>query len=124
MGNIGSFSVFNTMTNGGLGTSVAQVTSYGAGTSLGALTAGPTGTPSGLNTNTGSAAGYISGSFYRDLTVTFSPTQGNATGGIGALNVNFDANSSAQTVQYSFSTPIPKDNTKTLSLTFRISWGR
>lgn len=65
-----------------------------------------------------SRADYVSGTYYRDTTLSLSIGNGNGnlqlavfTSGLGAY-------------QFQFSPTIPKDNTKTLSLTARISWGR
>lgn len=100
---------------------------YPASSTIGAITSTPSGTGLDLFGMTISAASYTNGNFYRESTITVGPTLGNASGGIGALlivfgNSGFPANSG--TWQFAFSTPIPKDNTKTLTLTLRYSWGR
>jgi hypothetical protein len=87
---------------------------------LGAIT----GEPSGSSETSGSStvASYTNGTFVRDSTMTLTPSQGNLSGGIGCILLNYTATS--MTFQYHFDTPIPKDNTKTLTLTARFSWGR
>lgn len=96
------------------------VKSYEASSVLGAIT----GEPSGTSEISGSSnvASYSSGNFYRDSTVTLTPSQGNLSGGIGCMRLDYML--SAMQFQYQFTPPIPKDNTKTLTLTARFSWGR
>lgn len=83
-----------------------------------------TGTPSG---STGTSAGpmstgaYANNSLYIDATYPFSISQGNIAGGIGAVLVNA---ANAGLWQAGFVPSIAKDNTKTLNLTFRLSWAR
>lgn len=81
-----------------------------------------TGTPSGSSLFY-SAAGstYTNNSYTAVITPTFSLTQGNLSGGISSLQVG---QSYLGTFQYGFSPAIPKDSTKTLSLTVSMSWAR
>lgn len=91
---------------------------------LGAITGFPSGAD-GNSSGTRVQAAYTPGSFYRDTTFTFAPSEGNATGGIKTWRIsgeNSDGNN--MSFQYEFDTPIPKDNTKTLSITVRVSWSR
>lgn len=65
---------------------------------------------------------YTPGSYYRDVVVTWSEASGNVSGGItriGATSINQPFR-----IQASFDPPIDKDNTKTLQITLRKSWGR
>jgi hypothetical protein len=105
---------------GGGGSSSLVAKSYQASSTLGAIT----GEPSGSSETSGSStvASYTNGTFVRDSTMTLTPSQGNLSGGIGCILLNYTATS--MTFQYHFDTPIPKDNTKTLTLTARFSWGR
>lgn len=64
---------------------------------------------------------YAPGQRYLDTIATWGPSIGNRAGGIGALSLTF---SGYAKFQYKFTTPIPKDNTKTLTLTFRAAWDR
>lgn len=88
---------------------------------IGAITAQPTGTSAAAN-GTSVVPAYIPGSLYNDVTHNFGLNDGNLPGGVDALyTANADC---AGCYQISFSPPIMKDNTKTLALTFRISWSR
>ena len=94
---------------------------YGSTAALGSLTSTPSGTQAPPSATSQSVAAYTPGSFYRDVTVTLGATIGNPPGGIGAV---LFSTSSDFIWQYQFTPVIPKDNTKTLSLTFRVSWAR
>ena len=94
---------------------------YGAGSVLGTITGTPTvqsGTGGSVTPGT-----YTPGTYTRDDTFNWSITQGNATGGIQAI-VFYFAPQGGVSFQYRFTTVIPKDNTKTLSITTRITWTR
>lgn len=72
-----------------------------------------------------SIAGYTNGNFYRDHTVTYGLSAANLATGIGKLW--FFSNSYAYggpKFQMSINPKLPKTNTKTLTLTYRVSWGR
>ena len=94
---------------------------YGAGSVLGAITGSPT-LASGTS-GTATAGTYTPGTFTRDDTWNWTIAQGNATGGVQAIMLGYSVQGFAQ-FQYRFATPIPKDNTKTMSLTTRITWTR
>jgi hypothetical protein len=97
---------------------------YQAGAGLAAITASvPTGTQSGAN-STGSLQAYTPGTFYRDSSLSFSISQGNATGGIQALSLVYGEPYQPFRFQIVFNTPIPKTNTNVLTLTIRFSWAR
>ena len=65
---------------------------------------------------------YTPGNYYRDITVSAIVGDGNVTGGIQVILLR--TFNDYLKYQYMFESPIPKDNTKTFSLTFRISWTR
>lgn len=69
-----------------------------------------------------SAAAYSPGSHYVDLTYTWNEGAGNLVGGISSVRTNTPSH--IFFVQASFDPPIDKDNTKTLQITMRKSWGR
>lgn len=99
----------------------AFLIAYGSTATLGAVTSTPSGTQATPSATAQSVAAYTPGSFYRDVTVTLGATIGNPPGGIGAVEF---LTGSTFNWQYQFTPVIPKDNTKTLSLTFRVSWAR
>lgn len=85
---------------------------------LGAITASPAGTPyyaSGLT-----ASAYVPGTYYRDHTVAWGVSYGNAPGGVGS----FRFLSIMGSFQMSVTPVIPKDATKTMTINVRVSWGR
>lgn len=105
---------------------------YGTGSSLGSATSSyPTGTA--VDTVPGVVLGaYTNGSFVRDITFTWSPSIGNPSGGVkciafgpykngGSGYTTPAGNNQLGQYQYEFTPIIPKDNTKSLSLTFRLS---
>lgn len=119
-------SFMNAMVNdfGTLGIAVPSVNNtivYPSTSTLGALTSTPSGTATSPCTSVASAA-YTNGNFYVDNTYTWGPTAGNSAGGIGGLLLS-NANQTGQ-FQWNFPTPIPKDNTKTLTLIVRWAWSR
>jgi len=63
---------------------------------------------------------YTQGSYFRDGVVNLSLTQGNSAEGISAILIPTWLGS----FQIGFNPPIVKDNTRTLRLTYRVSWGR
>lgn len=92
-------------------------------------TLGPaTGVPSGDERPSTSAvlSSYVGGTFYRDLTVRFGINRGNFASGVGSIifaNVG-GLETKDHGYQISFEPKLPKTNAKTLSLPFRLSWGR
>ena len=95
------------------------IRAYEANT-LGAITATPAGTPQAGSS--GSLATYTNGNYYRDVTVVFDPTTGNFATGMGSiLPLGF---TTFVGFQISFTPKIPKLNTQTLTLPFRVSIGR
>jgi len=103
------------------GSNYHMMAAPGTTTTLGPVTDVPTGTVNNWLYTTPTTATYILGSYYRDATHTGTINDFNLAGGIGALMPQQYNNSP---YQYVFTPPIPKDNTKTLSLTFRTSWAR
>ena len=71
---------------------------------------------------------YVAGTYYRDITYGFNTSTANFTTGITGIRFNssvFDSLSDGWShSQCLISPPIMKTATDTLSLTFRISWGR
>lgn len=82
-----------------------------------------TGVPSGANTGVRAVAptaAYSPGSYAKSYTLSYTTAQGNITGGIAAWLIS--CNMAAW--QISVSPALSKDNTKTLTATFTISWAR
>lgn len=109
-----------------ISTSGYQSYVYPSSSTLGAVTATPTGSGTGYFYNNGLGPGTVSlapyglGTKYRDTTQLFPIGVGNV-GGIGAIMQSIGDNA---WYQYAFTPAIPKDNTKTLSMTYRVSWDR
>ena len=96
----------------------AQPFTYAYTGSIGAITSVPSGTY--ISGTTPSNTAYSNGTYYQDATFSWSTSYGNLSGGIGA--VLFVIGGSV--FQIGFSSPIPKDATNALSLTFRLAWAR
>lgn len=88
----------------------------------GSMVAPNAGDPTGSNagTSSSSAAAYVPGSLYAQMTQTYDLNFGNLAGGITVVKFSV----AWCTYQVGFSPAIPKDATKTLTLTFRHSWTR
>lgn len=95
---------------------------YGAGVVLGAAGSNPTGGGPVLSISNAnlSLAAYSNGTFTRTGSYTLSIAQGNAAGGLGAVRIE----GCLYGMQTLFNPVVPKDNTKTLQLTWTITWGR
>lgn len=103
---------------------VRYVIPYAAGASLGAITGTLSGTI-GTGVVNGAYSAYTPGSLYQDYTLSYTTSQMNVSGGIGGLVVNIGNSTNYwQAYQFVFSTPIPKDATKTMTLVMRTSWSR
>lgn len=100
-----------------------ELWTYASTSTLGAVTSVPSNN-SGTSGYNGGLAGYTNGNYYRDIVWNFSVLQGNATGGVGAVAMANYNDRWALPTQVSFSPPLPKDNTKTMTITIRCSWGR
>ena len=85
---------------------------------IGAITSGPSGSPA--NAQSATLGSYSNNSLSQAGRLTCSLTEGNVSGGIGALSLRVGPAS----FQYGFSPVIPKDGTKTLSLDFSVNWAR
>jgi hypothetical protein len=94
----------------------------GTGATIGTITGAPTGGTTVTGSTTWTNNAYTNGNFYRDSTITWAPAAGNATGGIKTLYLRDSSGNWAY--QWQFTTQIPKDNTKTLTLVVRIAWSR
>jgi len=93
-------------------------------TALAAITASSVSGPSTPLT-AGTFQAYVDGSYQRDFTISAAIAVGNLTGGIDLIVTNVgNAVAPVFITQTLFSPNIPKDNTKTLSMTWRISWSR
>src|SRR5690625_665761 len=77
---------------------------------------------SGSSTTTGQIPAYQSGSHYLDLALQWRESLGNVAGGI--VRIGSSVPTQAFRIQAQFDPPIDKDNTKTLQITLRKSWGR
>jgi hypothetical protein len=86
---------------------------------LGNITSSPSGTRYEGSVTAGTDS-YVNNSLQATGYESYSLTQGNLTGGI--KSTKFWWNTAA--FQYEFSTAIPKDGTKTLSLNYSVTWGR
>lgn len=90
---------------------------------IGAVTAQPAG--SSTNLTSGTLQAYTNGTYYRDYTLTAALAIGNLSGGIKSIYTSLGvASSEVFRTQIEFGTAIPKDNTKTFSLSLRVSWAR
>jgi hypothetical protein len=87
---------------------------------LGSITESPSG--SSQDRSNVSNASYVTGTFYRDYTVTWGLTAGNFTLGIGSITSRQGTDGFFGKIQMNFTPRIPKDNTKILSITFRHAW--
>ena len=101
--------------------------SSGGGTvfsgSIGAVTEYPSGNQSLASSFI--QALYSSNSFEKAATLTWDLNNGNLPGGAPIKSVRFTSYAlGGMCPQYEFMPGIPKDNTKTLSLTYKIGWGR
>ena len=83
------------------------------------VTTKPSGTEKQAST-TQVALSYSADSYTAERQVTWALANGNLTGGIGAIMIDLGSGR----YQIGFDSPIPKDSSKTLSLTFRWSWAR
>lgn len=92
-----------------------------SGATLGAQTGTPTGATASSSGGTYSVASYVAGSKKRTITCTVGLTDLNLAGGLNAALLR---PLRAGAFQMSFSPPIPKTASKTLSMTFELSWDR
>lgn len=91
---------------------------------IGAMTSSPAGSAASISS--ASVAAYSGGSYKRSLTYSASIGQGNLSGGIRSLAFSLYTNGGLSQMKWQcqFDPKIPKDNTKTLSLTYDVSWSR
>ena len=86
---------------------------------LGSITGSPT-LSLGNVTQSSPTDVYTPGSHFRDGVVNLSLAQGNSVEGISAIQIPTWIGS----FQIGFNPPIVKDNTRTLRINYRVSWGR
>lgn len=80
---------------------------------------------SGTGTTTATAGTYGTGTYYRDFTVTGSPSQWNVTGGIRSLVLTCNSNRwQAQFNNVSDDSTIPKTVSNSLTMVYRTAWAR
>lgn len=99
----------------------APVLHYVYSGTIGSITGSPGGTTGGASSM--SNAAYTPGTLYRDWSVTWGINAGNV-GGVRSAMVYQGADGTFGRTQFQFDPVIPKDNTKTMVLNFRMSWGR
>ena len=95
-----------------------DVQAFGGTSTLGSITSAPSGTSGGYN-STGSWSAFTLGSFQRDVTITFPVDSGNVAGGVDTFAGMLVAGT--WPFQMKLNAKIPKNNTKILNLTFRVS---
>lgn len=89
---------------------------------LGPVTGFPS-TASGNVTPIGTLSVYSNGSYYMDNVINANTAELNAVGGIAAI-ATYAGSGTSCAFQTSFSPVLPKDNTKTMSVTIRNAWAR
>lgn len=93
---------------------------YGPGAVLGAITDYPTGGTGASMLDSNSPATYTPGDYYRIVNRSLALTSGNVAGGIKAMQCGFNT-TQWQTL---FATVIPKDATKVMTFSQRVTWAR
>lgn len=107
------------------GHNISGTLTYPSTSTIGAITSTPSGTSTSIGGSSSVMGTYTNGNFYNDSTLTVVPTAGNSSGGIGAILIAFTYGTGILAYfQYVFTTPIPKDNTKTFTLVTRFAWSR
>lgn len=90
------------------------------GFTLGATTASAPGNTALANTTTTAFTPYTTGTYYREVTSTFSTSVGNFASSISGMSVVTNHGA----YQFSISPVIPKTSSYTLTITWHISWAR
>lgn len=118
--NVAGFAPGGSVPQGMSGDNPAAVSYSGA---IGPITGAPA-TASGTN-GTSAWSAYTNGTFSRTMTITGGLAQMNAAGGLRSMMINGSGLSPLRPAwQFEFSPVLPKDATKTLSLTVVFSWSR
>lgn len=97
-----------------------QLGTSGAGVKVAAINAVPASLSYYGQGITPTLSAYVADSYYRDITIQWTLTMGNQAGGIGAMVIGTWLGA----LQVDFEPAIPKDATKTLTMSFRVSWAR
>lgn len=103
----------------------ASLTAYGGPVALGPLTGTLTGATGSSTMNSGAVGAYVPASLTTTVVSSSTLAQGNVAGGITGITGTASGTLMAGcSFQSTVSPAIPKDNTKTLSLTFAFTWDR
>lgn len=107
-----------------LGSLLLSAAGAGYNGAIGATTSVPAGSNAALTAS--SLTAYTNGTYYRDYTLSAAIGAVNLAGGIRCITANGAGTSGGVNfrTQIEFTPPIPKDNTKVLSLTMRQAWSR
>jgi hypothetical protein len=90
----------------------------------GAYTAEPSGTAAQGGGGSVSVAAYVNGSYTKTCTVTAGVDNANVSGGIKTALLMVGPGNAIWMYQCQFDPALPKDNTKTISLTYSCTWAR